>query len=94
MGLMGSGGLFNPPNEGKIRFVPGIVVIDCIFHFISVSFFVLPLGGVRGGLPLKISFPLLLFHTGILVEIDNAGGAFGDGDSHHLFHNFFNGIGF
>ena len=43
---------------------------------------------------LEISFPLLLLHAAVLVEVDDAGGAFRDFGGHHLFHDFFYGVGF
>lgn len=55
-----------------------------------------PLFALRSSLfalPLKIPFPLLLLHTSILVEINNAGGTFAFGGGHHLLNDFLDGVG-
>lgn len=40
---------------------------------------------------LEVSLPFLLFHAAVLVEVDDAGGAFAYGNGHHFLHNFFDG---
>src|SRR5690606_20048572 len=96
--------LLSPASGGRFAFLlffDGIIfcffiadftnkIIACLLALTQFPSF----GGVRGGFSLKIPLSFFLFHTSFLVEVDNTGGAFRNGDSHHFLYNFFDGVGF
>ena len=43
---------------------------------------------------LEVAFAFLLLHRSILVEVDDAGGAFALRGGHHFLDNLFDGVGF
>ena len=56
---------------------------NILYHFRS---------GVRRTRRSEVSLALFLFHGGVLVEVDDAGGTFRLRGGHHLLHNLFDGV--